>query len=153
MLGLRRKGFDMPFVRGGELRAARPCLDAARAAIEAGVIDRDVIDHRAVVNVGDIGVAHIGHGAVVVELAVAPFTADEAHAAVAEAVIHAAIEADGRPPVTDVPDVGAIDPAPVAGRPQEPDGRQYPGARHPVIAFVPRPVAWRPDVARPWDGW
>src|SRR5579863_8524425 len=90
VLGLRLDGTDVLLAPGGDLLRVRPRLDAARAAVVAHVIDRDVVDHGAVVDVGDVGRADVGYGAVVEQLAAAPLAAGETDAAVAKAVVDAA---------------------------------------------------------------
>src|SRR5436305_1543566 len=58
-----------------------------------------VIDHALVVDVGDEDVGDIGDGPVMGESAAPPFSAEEPDATIAEAVIHAPIEADMWPPI------------------------------------------------------
>ena len=85
----------------------RDC-DAA-AAVEADVVHVDdgvaFNDGAIHVDVGDVDAAEVGDGAVVGEDSAAPLTAEEADAAVAEAVVDAAVEADVRAPVAGVPSV------------------------------------------------
>lgn len=87
------------FVARGDLARVGPALDAGRAAVvaDAAVVDIVVDHYRVVVDVGDAGDIHVGHGAVVEEAVVIPVTADVADADVAEAIVDAAIEADVRP--------------------------------------------------------
>src|SRR5208282_4609426 len=89
------------------------------------------------------------------EPAVAPFTAVESAAAVAEAVVYSAVEADVRPPISGVPAIKSIHPAPVAGGPEKTwCGSRNPGAGNPVIAIVaPSPVTRGPHVARLRANW
>ena len=86
---------------------------------------------------------------VVPEVATAPVSAVEAGAEVAEAVVNAAVVADGRAPVTGVPEVATGAVAPVAGGPEGVDvWRCDPGAVDPFITVAgPGPVAGGPDVA------
>src|ERR1700728_235875 len=135
-------GFDLPGIGAG--------LDATVTAIEADMIDGDVIHHRPVVDGGDVNAAaEMVVGGVIAELAVIPVTAVVTMAEVAEAVVHAAVEADGRTPVAAVPQVGTAVPAPVARGPEVTRFRRlYPGSGHPVVAAAvlgPGPVARRPD--------
>src|SRR5207245_10281149 len=73
----------------------------------------------------------------------------KSRAGIAEAVINTAVEADVRAPVAAVPDVKAVVPSPITGRPVQAYRSDHPGTGHPVVAIVivPRPVAGRPDVA------
>src|ERR1017187_9938292 len=93
--------------------------DAAVAAVEAHAVDRDVVDYGTVVDVGDPDVVrNIVDAAVVEKRAAPPFATLIAMAAIAVAIIDAAIEADVGTPVAAVPEIGAIEEAPVARRPQ-----------------------------------
>src|SRR5579863_1012801 len=104
VMGLRGERFavvlvlrDFFFVRGTG-------RNAALAAVE-----RDVIlihDHCLVVDGGHIG--DVGHGTVVIERPSAPFSATKADAAVAEAVVNSAVEADVRAPITAVPSINTV---------------------------------------------
>src|SRR5580658_7520535 len=153
VLALRLRRLRVRLVRRGALRRGGLRGDTTRAAVEAGVIHGGVVHHRGVVDVGDVGGRYVGHGTVVVELSAPPLAAAESHAAVAEAVVDAAVEADMRTPIAPVPGVDAARPAPIAGCPQQADRRQHPGFGHPVVAPVPRPVAGRPDVAWSRERW
>src|SRR6185437_1512994 len=128
--------------RGRFLSRGRTRARAAMPTVEADVRHRDVV-HRRVIDIGDVDIAEIIDGAIVEKVIVIPVTADKADAEIAEAVMDTAIEADGRPPITGMPEIAAIAPAPIARRPQHADGgRHHPGARHPVITFrSPGPVA------------
>jgi hypothetical protein len=86
---------------------------------------------------------------VVPVVAAAPISAVKPGAKVTEAVVNAAVVADGRAPVTSVPEVAAGAIAPVAGGPESVDvGRHNPSAVDPLVAVTgPGPVAGGPDVA------
>ena len=134
------------------LHGGRTESDAVRAAIETRVVDdRGVVDDVLVVHVRDRDVGDVGHRAVVEERAPVPVATREPGAEVAEAVIDAAVEPHPGTPVAWVPAVEAFLESPIAGRPQQARGRsQDPGARYPVVAFLPRivcPVAGHPQVA------
>jgi hypothetical protein len=107
-----------------------------------------VNDDRLVVNVGYISDVNIGHAPVVIEAVSAPVAAVETVAGVAIAVIDAAIEADVRSPVTIVPSIKTVIPAPIAWRPKHSDGSLHPSAGDPIIAVVviPRPITRCPDI-------
>ena len=147
--GLLRGRRNVPLGHGRAFLGGRYCPHAAGAAV---VADPRIVNDRHVllVDVGDVGRAEIIDALVVGEPAIVPAAALVAGAAIAEAVIDAAVEADMRPPVADIEDVVAADPAPVWRRPQHAHaGRLHPGAGHPVIAGgirVPRPVAGGPDI-------
>jgi hypothetical protein len=87
-------------------------------------------------------------GTVVPVVAAAPVSAVEAGAEVSEAVVNATVVADGRAPVTCVPEVAADAIAPVSrGVESACIGRSDPGAVDPLVTFaVPGPVAGGPDV-------
>src|SRR5271170_6294129 len=123
--------------------------NTAFAAVK-GDVGCVVHDHRIVdVDVGDVDRIHVHDSGVVEESAAAPFAATETDAAIAEAVVNAAVEADVWAPVAAVPNIEAVVPAPVTGSPEHADGCDHPGAGHPVVAavIVPGPVAGRPQIA------
>jgi len=91
--------------------------DAAVAAIEADIAHCGVVDDRLVVDVGDDGRVHLGDGAVLEEGPMVPMAAPVAYTPVTTAVVHAAIEADVGTPVPGMPNIDAVTPTPVAGRP------------------------------------
>src|SRR5580658_6422179 len=93
---------------------------------------------------------YIVHARVVVKVAVGPPTAVIAGADITETVVDAAIETDLRSPVARVPEVRAVSPTPIAGRPEKADLWRFdPGAGNPEISSViaVAPVAGRPEVA------
>ena len=145
MMRLRGQRFPVVLVLCDFLSVVGTRCNSALAAVEGNVIL--VHDHSPVVDGGHIG--DVGHGAVVVERASAPFSASEADTAVAVAVIHAAIEPDVRAPITGTPPVDAVGPSPVARCPQQAYGPNHPGAGDPVVAsiVIPSPVAGRPHIA------
>src|ERR1700740_3073319 len=97
VLRLLRGGGNVALVLGGPFRSCRPGIDSAGAAVKANAADVGVVDHSLVdVCVVNDGCIHMGYGSVVVKAPTAPFAADEADAAVAEAVVNAAVEAHVR---------------------------------------------------------
>ncbi len=131
----------------------RTSIDAATAAIEADAVPvsiEAVID-AAVVKVADYVYVDAIDGAVVEELATAPFAAEETDARITETVVDAAVEADMASPIAAMPDVNAVTPAPIAGRPEQAGFRShYPCSRNPIVAVIAiGPVAGRPDIAGP----
>lgn len=123
-------------------------VNSTLATVVADVVG-GLIDDRLVVDVVDVGDIDIVHGTVVVEGPVVPIPALVAFSTVSEAVVHATVEADLRPPVSIVKSVRSVVPAPIAGRPEQARfGSFDPGAGHPVIVFIAiGPVAWRPNIA------
>src|SRR5258707_14809561 len=95
-----------------------------------------VYDDRLVVDVGNIGDIHVGHAAVVVEVASAPLATVETFTGIAEPVVNAAIEAHVRTPAATVKKVEAFFPSPPARSPKHANGTDHPCARHPVLAVV-----------------
>src|SRR6516164_1860513 len=152
VLRLLRSRRHVLLVGGGNLLRRLPRRRAAGTAIVAHV--GDVVDDGLVVDVGDLHVRDVVDGAVVKESAAAPIAALVAYAGIAEAIGYAAVEADFWAPIAFVKRIDAVVPAPVSRRPQQRRlRRQYPRARHPVIAgiVIPGPIAGRPDVPRRRD--
>src|SRR5690242_7719722 len=110
---------------------------------------RASVSHGPAVRVPDARIADVVDLTVIEEPSVLPIAALVARAGVAVAVVDAAVEADMRPPIAGVPEIGAVAPTPPRRRPIEPDrGRKHPGARHPVVVILAvGPVAGCPDVA------
>src|SRR5207237_171891 len=132
MRNLFRGALHMPFAHRNAFLGRRPRNDAARA-IEADVVDDGrVADHGAIlVHAVEAG-AYAPHCGVVAEDAAFPASAVEPDAAVPEAIIDSAVEANVRPPVAGVPTINATHKAPITGPPQEPRLRRHdPQARHP----------------------
>jgi hypothetical protein len=78
-----------------------------------------VHDHGAVhVDVGDVHRVHVHDGSVIEEASATPLAPVKPVAAVAVAVVDAAVESNLRSPITAVPGIDAIIPAPISGRPQ-----------------------------------
>ena len=142
----RNVGFArrQPFLRRGR-RA-----DAARATVVTDVIDGRVVDHGLLVGVVDNVHVDVRDRRVVSKSAVGPAAAHVADADVAEAVVHATVEADVRAPIAGIEPIDTAGEAPVARRPQQADARRLdPRARHPEVAAPGvAPIARRPQVAR-----
>ena len=148
---LLRRWLDVALVDRGLLCRIRRSLDAARA-VETHMVDGSVVDDDGSVHidVGDVGTTNVYDCAVVKESAMAPFTAEESDATVAKAIVDAAVKADMRTPISGVPAVISIRPAPVPRGPEQAyGGRGNPRTRNPVVALIaPGPVARSPHVAR-----
>src|SRR6266851_8415589 len=151
VLALHRCDGDVSLTDRCLFRRGRLGVNAAIAAVVADSIHGDVIDHGLVVDIGDVYVADIVYGAVVVQTAALPIAAFVAAADVAIAVIDPAVETDVRTPVAYMPDERSASPAPIAGGPQELRLRgEHPRARHPVVILVivaPGPIPRRPNVS------
>src|ERR1700732_1287699 len=143
----------MLLVHRGLFLRSRARRDAA-GAVEAGAVHHGrVVDHGAVdVDVAHHGLVHVHDCGVVGKGAASPLAADEADAAVTEAVVNAAVESDVRTPVAGVPYVKAAAEAPVAGCPKHAHTRRsYPYAGNPVVTDrAVGPVSRRPEVAVVW---
>src|SRR6185437_256583 len=116
VLSLHRRGVEVMLVLSGELGSASVSDDTAVATVEADVTVV-VHNHGPVVDIGDVDIRHVRNGAVIHDVAAAPVTALETNTAVTVTIVHAAVEADVRTPVAGMPQVGAINPAPVTGSP------------------------------------
>src|ERR1700757_1339433 len=109
----------MLLAHGGLFLRSRARRDAALAVEARAVHHSRVVDYGAVdVDIADHGLVHAYDCGVVGKYAASPFAADEADAAVTEAVVNAAVESDVRSPVARVPDVKAAGEAPVARGPE-----------------------------------
>src|SRR5580704_7596863 len=130
--------------------------EAARAAVIANTIDRDiVVDHCLVVGVVHHRHVYVGDRAVIDESTSAPISARITHAGVAKTVVDSAIKSDVRAPVSRVPKVYAAAPAPIARSPKKSNPRRnYPCSRHPEITVrPPSPIAGHPDKPVSGTGW
>lgn len=99
-----------------KFRWRRPCGNSTSSAViaHARVIDDGHVVHIDIVNNRRV---HARDRAVVEEGAVMPVTAHVARTDVAIAVVHAAIKANVRTPITPVPQVTIVVEAPITGRP------------------------------------
>src|SRR5690349_19503001 len=107
MLGLQRSLPHVVFIDRGQFLLGRLYLRSAGAAVEADLGYVHVVDNSLIIDVGYVDAAEVVDRAVVTEDAAAPEASAIAHAAIAEAVIDAAVEADVRPPVSRIPEIDA----------------------------------------------
>src|SRR5580704_5933093 len=103
------------FAFGHTLVGIRLALDAARTAVVAHAIHGGVVDDDGLIDVGvvDDGDVHVGNGCVIGEGAVIPTAAHKAHTAITEPVVHAAVEAHVRPPISCMPSVSPASEPPI----------------------------------------
>ena len=142
-----------------DLCGAWPHVDSAASAVVAGVVagasavGHVVVDHRTVVDVGDV--PDVGDAAVVIEVIVVPIATEVADADVSVAVVDTTVEANVGTPVAAVKAIAVAVVAPVGRRPESTVVRGWaPDAGNPVIATgTPCPVAGRPDVVDLGSGW
>ncbi len=112
--GMLLGGSQLFLGRGLRRRSASP-------AIEADIIHGRMIErHLLVVGVVNAGRVHVVDGRVVDEGTVVPIAATIAFAEVPKAVVNPAIKAQVRAPISGMPDVIAVAPAPIARRPKVP---------------------------------
>ncbi len=148
MLGLQRRWRSVLLVRRGLFCSARAGGNSTLAAVIADMVHRGFVDYGLVVNIVNVRDVHVIHRAVVVEGPVVPISAFIADTTVAEAVVHAAVEADSGAPVAFIPGKGVAAPTPITGSPEQVNGgRLDPRTRHPEIAFIAiSPVTGRPQI-------
>ncbi len=132
VLRLERGRRHMRLVLDRPLGGRGRVLNAVRTAVESHVIGigDDASLHHRPVDVGgvDDGFIHMHNRGVVGKGAAPPLATGKADAAVAEAVVHAAIEANVVAPVAVMKPILAVVPTPVWGRPQ----RALIGSRNPT---------------------
>src|SRR5277367_6164098 len=144
---------EMLLVASSQLCFRGTRLDA-HAAVEADVlvVDDGVLrdDGAVLVDVGHMDAAEVRDSVVVGKCSTAPLAADETDAAVAEAVVNSAVEADVRAPIASVPAINAASEAPIARSPKNANpGRLHPNTRNPIVARVSvGPIAGGPEIAR-----
>src|ERR1700722_373292 len=103
VLPLRRHHRSTRLANGDQLLGLRPCMDPGRASVIADPINnRCPIDNLVVVHVMDHSPVDVIDGAVIEKVATVPVSAVIAHADIAEAVVHAAVEPDVVAPVSGV---------------------------------------------------
>lgn len=156
------------YIPVGHLRIDRPhasfsfrCLLLGRrtrcnstvAAVIAHAVYRDIVDDRFVdVDIANHRGVHATDCGVVIKIISAPVAALVSGAIVSKTIVHAAVEANLRAPISGVPQVAAATPAPPSRSPQQTNRRgDDPCAWYPVIVItVPCPVTGGPDVV--WPG-
>lgn len=133
MLGLNGYGRNVFLSCRGLFFSPRSRVDPTIAAVVADPVDgRVVVDDGGVVNVVDHGGVHVVHRTVVKEAIAVPTPAFVAVTEVAEAIHHAAVEADTRRPVALMEYIAVVGPGPVAWRQSRPGSgaiTQVPGTQ------------------------
>jgi len=117
VIALHRSVTNMAIVICNQLVRARPRVQAAFTTVVAHTVYRDVVDHRPVVNIGDVSFAQVCNRPVVVERPMAPVTALEANTGVSVPVIDTTVKTYVRAPIAGVPNIRTATPAPVTRRP------------------------------------
>lgn len=134
MLNLRRNWRDTLLVQNRNFRRRRPGIESAAPAVIADP-GHGNIRNSVVIDVVNDGPIHVVNGAVIVEGSPVPISALVTVADITEPVIDSAIEADVRAPISGVPVVAAAEEPPVRRCPEPTHiRRNYPYARHPIIA-------------------
>lgn len=154
---LSRGSLYVPLACCGFLCGGRPCIDAAGAAIITDAVNRYIVDYRPVnISVMDDRRIHIGDRRIVTEPPANPTTAGIAVTIIPASIVHTAIEADMRPPITCVPAINSVDVTPITRRPQKANFRWLsPVTRHPKISIIIiiGPVSGDPEIAIDRTGW
>ena len=96
---------NMMLVLCNQLVGAWPRVQAAFATVEAHTVHRDVVDHRPVVDVGDMSRTQVGNRPVVVERLTAPIAALKANTTIPVTVVDTTVETYVRAPVTGMPQI------------------------------------------------
>lgn len=122
MLPLRRHRRDVALLGKGLLPGSGARLNTATSSVVADTIHR--VDHRPLVDIVDDGDVHVVYSRVIEELSAIPVTAFVADTDVAVTVVDSSVEAHIWTPVSDVPDIEAVRPTPIARRPEKPDLRR-----------------------------
>jgi hypothetical protein len=131
-------------------------LNAARSTSVGHVIvvddGRVMHDRRIDIGVVDHSCVHAHHSGVVRKVSAAPFATGKTDAHISEAIVHAAVVANVRAPVTAIEAVRSAFKTPVGRRPEVSRLRsRHPCARNPVIPAVAiSPVARRPQKSILW---
>jgi hypothetical protein len=139
----------MPLLRSCGFLRRRPCSHTTRPVeTRPAVGDYVVIDDGPVSVVND-GRIHLRDGRIVREASAPPLASEKPNSTIAEAVVNATVEADGRSPVAGIKGVNSVHEAPPRRCPEQAYLRRgHPDTRYPVIARIPvSPVARIPKVS------
>jgi hypothetical protein len=94
-------------------------MEPTRTTVEADAVHGHVVDDRPVVHVRHVSRAEVSARVVVEEGTTMPIATRESDTGITEAVIDTAVEADVRPPISGMPQIGTVNPTPVARRPEQ----------------------------------
>jgi hypothetical protein len=100
LLGSRLGGDSVRTVKAGPVHSS--------VVVDYGLVDIRVVDD---------GCVHVGDCGVIAEMLAHPHSTSEPDATISEAIIHAAIKADARTPVSGVPGEVAAAKSPIPGSP------------------------------------
>ena len=162
VFAIRARGVPELVLRGGwrivpttscrKLRGGWPSRRTATAAVEADAIHATSAGYSAAVHVVNNRAIDVRDGAVVVKRSVIPIPAVVAETRITEPVVDSSIESNGKAPISFVPSIHAVAPAPIPWRPERArKGRQHPCAGYPIVAVrAISPVSWRPDISLAW---
>ena len=119
MLPLRRNRRDVALLGKGMLPRSRARLNTSTSSVVADTIDG--IGDRPLIDVVDDGDVYVVDSRVIEELSAIPVTAFVADSDVAITVVDSSVEADVWTPISDIPDIEAVRPTPIAWRPEKAD--------------------------------
>jgi hypothetical protein len=144
----------MFLVRRSLFLRLRTGINPTITAVVAHSVHGRVVDHRAVVNVVNVGDIHVVRRTVVVKLSVLPTSTFIALTKVSVAVTDPAVETYMRTPVAIIENISVVVPTPIARSPEETDFRSHdPCTRYPVVVVLGvSPVPRRPDITIAGDG-
>src|SRR5271157_1138903 len=114
MFGLSGYGRNVFLMRGRLILGRGTRADPARTSVVADPVHRGAVDHRSVVDVVDVGDAHIIDGTVVIELSALPTSALIALTKVSIAITDPAIETYLRAPVTVIENIPVAAPTAIS---------------------------------------
>src|ERR1700681_1096922 len=135
MLPLHRRRRNVALLGEGLLSSRGTRVNAAASSVVADTIRG--VDNRPLVDVVDDGDVYVVYSRVIEELSTIPVTAFVADSDVAVTVVDSSVETDVWTPISDIPDIQAARPTPIAWRPQKADlGRQHPCAGNPEISSI-----------------
>lgn len=130
-------------------------VDTAVTAVKTGAIDMRVVDDRRAVDVRHTHIADVVDAPVVGKPVMVPMATLIPDTGITEAIADSTIVSNMRTPITAVPIISLIGPAPIARCPKRSDiRRQHPSPWHPIIIVVivaPGPIAGRPHVTVTWN--
>jgi hypothetical protein len=130
--GYRRSALFMQYRHFGSRWAP---VNAASAAVITNVVGRGEVFNRVAVNVVNNVDIYVGYRRVIGEGTAIPVTTVIPLSGISKTIIHAAIKADMRSPVSVIQAIASVVKAPVRRRPQSSGpGSNHPDAGSPVIA-------------------